>query len=569
MVASIGGLCLLISFMTDSNLFAQDSQLSVGPADTTSPRATLRSFIEACNQFHEQSFSERYFDRRRVHQSGPVNRALDCLDTSMLPNAAREELASDAAVYLKEVLDRIEVPDFEDVPDAAEMEADGTPFLWQIPGTRIAIARIEEGPRRYEYLFTASTVRRAPDIYHEIEPLPYRESGPDTSPGLRQWYTSAPGHPAVAAIVDMLPEFVRDRVYGLAIWHWGGLAVCCLIAIGMAAGLYRLYWILSRRWRGKNLAKYCATIILPVIVLAIPSVLRRVAEFDFAIRGEGLVVLIYITKIATLAASVVVVFGLASRIAETIITSPKINPSGLNAQFIRIITQLFGIFASVFVLLEGAQLLGMPVTTLLASAGVGGLAVALASQSAIKSIFSTVMLMADRPFRVGDRIIIREYDGLVEDIGLRSTRLRLLTGNQVTVPNDVLASNDIENVSRRPHIRRVVDLGIPLDHPLERVEKALEVIRAVLQDHEGMDPDHPPRVHFDELIDDSYNIKIYFWYGPPDFWKFRDFSERVNLEICMALEAEGIDISLPARVAPTSLDGTESKLNVQVTRDSS
>ena len=132
----------------------------------------------------------------------------------------------------------------------------------------------------------------------------------------------------------------------------------------------------------------------------------------------------------------------------------------------RIVSRLLSISLAVLVFIEGGQYLGIPVTTLLASAGVGGLAVALAAQDTLRNLFGTIMLMADKPFRVGERIVVDDYDGIVEEIGLRSTRIRLLTGHLVTIPNDTLARTDIENVGRRPYIRRVADMRIPLDTPL-------------------------------------------------------------------------------------------------------
>ena len=102
-----------------------------------------------------------------------------------------------------------------------------------------------------------------------------------------------------------------------------------------------------------------------------------------------------------LLAAIVVIFASIKRIAETIIASPKINPQGLNAQLIRIISRLASVFFTVILFLVGGQYLGIPVATLLASAGIGGVAVALGAQDTLKTLFGTVSLMADKPFRVG------------------------------------------------------------------------------------------------------------------------------------------------------------------------
>jgi MscS family membrane protein len=259
------------------------------------------------------------------------------------------------------------------------------------------------------------------------------------------------------------------------------------------------------------------------------------------------------------------VFGASNRIASVIIASPRVNPRGLNAQFIRIMSRLLAMVASVVVFLEGGDYLGIPVTTLIASAGIGGLAIALAAQDTLKTLFGTVMLLSDKPFRVGDRIIFGRYDGVVEDLGLRSTKLRLLTGHQATIPNDVLARTDIENVGRRHYIRRVADIHIPLDTPPENLEAAVAVIRTALEDHEGMDPAYPPRVFFFDFNPSAFVIRVIYWYNPPQYWDFLAFSEKINFAVFRAFEEQGISFSLPFRVTYTSIDSQEKPIEVDLT----
>jgi MscS family membrane protein len=173
--------------------------------------------------------------------------------------------------------------------------------------------------------------------------------------------------------------------------------------------------------------------------------------------------------------------------------------------------------------------------------------------------------MADKPFRVGERIIFGKYDGVVEDIGLRSTKIRLLTGHQVTVPNGELAGTDIENVGRRPHIRKIADIHIPLDTPREKLEKAIAIIRSALDNHEGMDPEFPPRVFLTGFATAAFNIQVIYWYSPPNYWDFLAFGEKVILEICRVFEEQGIQFSLPVRVTHTSIDSEEKPIEVRMT----
>jgi len=210
---------------------------------------------------------------------------------------------------------------------------------------------------------------------------------------------------------------------------------------------------------------------------------------------------------------------------------------------IRVITHvLVVVFGGVYIL---QALTGKPLNALLAGLGIGGLAVALAAQDTLKNFFGSIMIMLDQPFLVGDRVVVDGVDGPVEDIGFRSTRIRTLTGHLVAVPNEKMASINIENIGRRPSIRRLTNITITYDTPPEKVERALAIIREVLENHEGMDPEFPPRVFFDEFNDASLNIMMIYWFFPPNYWDFLAFSERVNLRIMRAFEAEGIEFAFP------------------------
>ena len=210
--------------------------------------------------------------------------------------------------------------------------------------------------------------------------------------------------------------------------------------------------------------------------------------------------------------------------------------------------------AAVVVFLEGGKQLGIPLSTLLAGAGVGGLALALAAQDALKNLFGSMMIFLDKPYRVGERIVTKGYDGTVEEIGLRSTRIRLLTGHQVTIPNEDMARTHIENVGRRPHIRRCTSVALKLDTPAEKVKRAVEIIRGLLVEHEGMDHQFPPRVFFDEFNRDSLRIRIFYWYHPPEYWEFVAFAEKLNMQIIEALGAADIHLALPASATHMLLD---------------
>ena len=193
------------------------------------------------------------------------------------------------------------------------------------------------------------------------------------------------------------------------------------------------------------------------------------------------------------------------------------------------------------------QVSGKSITTILAAMGVGGLAIALAGQDTIKNFFGSLVILMDKPFEIGERIVFDNYDGPVESIGFRSTRIRTFEGHQVTIPNSEMVNKTIQNIGKRPYIRRLANITVTYDTPPGKVQRALDIIMEILNNHEGMHPEFPPRVYFNAFNAASLNIIMIYWYHPPDYWKYMQFSEYVNLQILERFNAEGIDFAFPTQ----------------------
>jgi len=222
--------------------------------------------------------------------------------------------------------------------------------------------------------------------------------------------------------------------------------------------------------------------------------------------------------------------------------------SKLDDMLVPIIRKSLRVTVVVLLLVQIAQILSdKPITSIIAGLGIGGLALALAAQDTIKNIFGSLVLFVDKPFEMGDRIVVDGHDGPVTEVGLRSTKITTLEGHLVTVPNGELANKTIQNIGKRPHIRRIVDLTITYDTPSEKIDRALEIVKAILDDHEGMDDEFPPRVFFNEFNAASLNIRAIYWYHPPNYWDFMAFSERFNKEVFRRFNEEGIDFAFPTQ----------------------
>jgi MscS family membrane protein len=212
-------------------------------------------------------------------------------------------------------------------------------------------------------------------------------------------------------------------------------------------------------------------------------------------------------------------------------------------QMVRVVTRTIVIIFGFIYLLQAAT--GKPMTTLLAGLGIGGLAVALAAQDTLKNLFGSFMLMIDKPFGVGDWVLVEGTDGRVEEIGFRCTRIRNFRGHLLSIPNEKMAAITIENVQRRPYIRRWLNVTITYDTPPDKVARAVEIIKEILKNKPDLDPLNPPKVVFNDFNDASLNILVVYWFGHNDYWKSIEFNEAVNFEILRTFNEEGIEFAFP------------------------
>lgn len=213
---------------------------------------------------------------------------------------------------------------------------------------------------------------------------------------------------------------------------------------------------------------------------------------------------------------------------------------------------LVGKSLRVFIMIIGGIMIvqnmtGIQFGPIIASLGIGGLAFALAGKDSIANFLGSLTILLDKPFQVGDRIIIADNDGVVEQVGFRSTRLRTMKGHLVSIPNEKIINSTLENIGQRPHIRWHTNLTVTYNTPPEKMERAVEIIQEILKDHEGMRADFPPRVSFNGFNDWSLNIEVFAWYHPPNFWDYQAWLQKTCLEIMRRFEAEHIEFAFPTQ----------------------
>ena len=188
--------------------------------------------------------------------------------------------------------------------------------------------------------------------------------------------------------------------------------------------------------------------------------------------------------------------------------------------------------------------LGVNVTTLIAGLGVGGIAVALAAQNILGDLFSSLSIVFDKPFVVGDFIIVGDFLGSVEHVGLKTTRLRSTSGEQLIVSNAELLKARIRNYQRQAERRVVFAIGIGYDTPVEGVARAPQIIRDAVTRHQGVRFD---RSHFQGFQDSALNLETVYFVLSADYNLYMDIHQRVCLAIAAAFAELGVEFAYPTQ----------------------
>jgi len=220
--------------------------------------------------------------------------------------------------------------------------------------------------------------------------------------------------------------------------------------------------------------------------------------------------------------------------------------SPLDDQLVPFISKTLKLFIIITAVLVVAQNMGYSVSGLIASLGIGGIAVAMAARDTIANVFGSVMILVDRPFTVGDWIRTAEFEGVVEEIGFRSTRIRTFEKTLVNVPNSSLANMVIDNIDARS-VRRVnMRIGLTYDTTPEQMDAAIRGIEEILQKHPGVDQSYR-LVKFDEFADSSLSIFLYYFTASKVWEEYLQVRQEVNLAIMHLLEELGLSFAFPSR----------------------
>jgi len=199
---------------------------------------------------------------------------------------------------------------------------------------------------------------------------------------------------------------------------------------------------------------------------------------------------------------------------------------------------------TVMIVLVALGTLGFDVSALITMAGVGGIAVALAVNGILSDLFGSMTIALDQPFVVGDFITVGDFNGTVERVGLKSTRLRSNTGEQLVMSNADLLGSRLRNYGQMDERRGNMALGVTYDTPADKLEAIPGMIKEIIDGHENVRFD---RAHFASFGDFSLNFAVVYWLLTPVYKDFMDATQTINLAIVRRFAAEGIEMAFPTQ----------------------
>jgi small-conductance mechanosensitive channel len=196
------------------------------------------------------------------------------------------------------------------------------------------------------------------------------------------------------------------------------------------------------------------------------------------------------------------------------------------------------------VLLVMLDNLGVDVTALVAGLGVGGIAVALAVQNILGDLFASLSIVIDKPFVIGDFVVVDDLSGTIEHVGLKTTRVRSLSGEQIVIANSDLLKTRIRNYKRMQQRRAVFAFGVLYQTTPEQLEAIPGIVQTIIEATPNTRFD---RAHFKSFGESSLDFEVVYWMTVPDFPAYMDAQQAINLALVRRFKAEGIDFAYPTR----------------------
>jgi MscS family membrane protein len=562
-VLSLFASCLLLNWQITS-VWAQDrpAQTSIQQDDQTdlnrqigryrtdSPRQTLETFrrlareLETALQVYQAEWS---FDAAaRVHRTVDELRTL--IDLSSVPSASRRYVGNGATAYLLDIFSRIELPAMEDVPDVSA-DPKGALSSYRIPGTPLRITRIYKGERSGEYLFGSRTYDIAKRLSYDLRASPVRnrssiESWGDTIPQLT-------GPLIPRSVAQSIPDSLKVTVFDTPLWK--------LLAAGILMGLAVLILVYGDRGlrhiqTEDRTTRLVLDLVTPITLLAVLLLLDYFLAGQLLMTGRSqrfldlsFILVFFVTLAWAFWYLVLTVF-------EALVVDPRFQDQSLDANMFRLIARILAVVGGLLILAYGLQTLGVPVLSLIAGLGIGGLAIALAIRPTLENLIGGFVLFVDKPVRVGDYCSFGDKQGTVEKIGVRSTQVRSVDRTLISIPNSQFVDMQLINWARCDQMMITHTLGLRYETEPDQLRYVLAKIREMFHSHPRIDSD-TIRVRFTGYGASSLDIDVRVYAKTREWNDFYAIKEDVLLRIAEIVKSAGTGFAFPSRTLYLRKDG--------------
>ncbi|SIO44231.1 Small-conductance mechanosensitive channel [Rhodovulum sp. ES.010] len=492
-------------------------------ARANSPRTVMREFIQGANSWDE----------------GGRARALAVMDLSHIPERLHELEGPIYADFLKRILDRIAYVIWQEIPDDPDRSV---PFVYfQHPVGDITIARVpapapEDGsaPPPERWKIASATLAAAPALLEAMQELP-------AIPGLEEPQALSPYFRLRETVRAAAPGLVVDRGY-LELWQWLGLAAAFAAAVAAVAGIGAALRGLSRLGNG---TAGLARLALPAGLLG-AAVILSWAVLRLGLTQMGLPLVSTLAGLFVVVSLALLVYRLAGLVGGWFLARAEQTTSYVDEIAASLGTGLAKLLIVFGAIIAAADVVGLPYEGVLTGLGVGGVALAFAARDTVSNLLGGGILMADRPFQRGDLI---ELDGTlasVEQVGLRSTRLRSLDDTVLNVPNAQLSDRTIANWGKRRRRKVVLGIGLTYDTPRDKLDKFVKRLREVLLDQ--------PRIDREDLYvglkcfgASSIDIEVMCYLRVFAYGSQVEAQHALILDIVSLAEEVGVEFAFPTR----------------------
>ncbi len=491
--------------------------------------------VERCLPFDAAGVAPDLSLRRKI-----AAKLVAVLDT-LRPLDARTRFAADAPIG--DELRIVYYPIDGDRYHAAISERVRQQVGWPV---QITLEKADDG----QWGLSTRAVMDARDVHFAVEDIDRKSEVRRIAPDVAAEEEAAEEAGEEPLVRQLVPESMKaDALFDLEYWQWIGLLVIVLTGVVVD---YTLRFVLrlsvQRMIAGQDAEAKRETIV---------STMRPLGLTAAALVWLGLLYLLALPETArfVLMAAVnvfVVLTGtwgawkVVDLAAEVLATRAARTATRFDDVLIPLIRKTLKVFIVAFGLVYGANALNIPIIPLLTGLGIGGVAFAFAAKDTVENFFGSVAVLIDRPFDVGDWIVVGDTEGIVEEVGFRSTRVRTFYNSQVTVPNSNLVRAVVDNYGRRRYRRWKANVGIQYDTPPDKIVAFTEGIRELIRTHPYTRKDYF-QVWLTGFGASSLDILLYIFHEVPDWSTELRERERLILDIVRLADQLGVQFAFPTQ----------------------